>query len=176
MSEVKNLTYENLILYPAPSALSFVEELGFNVHALMAAFAEVESNGNVFACRYESHYQWLYQPERFAVRLKITKQTEVIMQKTSWGLFQVMGAVAREYGYTDYLHLLGTDSTIGVQILLFAQHLSRLFRHYKTLPLAIAGYNAGFRLKDYNTEYYRKIKRTYNLILEDYGLLAATLP
>ena len=64
--------------------------------ALIMAIVSVESGGDPCATRYEPHYHYLFKPETFAKLNRITENTEIIQQKTSWGLMQVMGGVARE--------------------------------------------------------------------------------
>ena len=66
---------------------------------LIAAIVSVESGGDTLASRYESHYKYTLKEARFARRNRISTDTEIINQKTSWGLMQVMGGVAREHGY-----------------------------------------------------------------------------
>lgn len=139
----------------------FIKKEGLDPVKLALAFASVESGLNPLACRYEEHYRWLYYPKKFARMLNITLDTEEVMQKTSWGLFQLMGATAREYGYKNYLHLLATPETINTQVELWVKHLSRLYGFYKRIDLAISGYNAGFGLKE-PTSYYNKIMKAYN--------------
>jgi hypothetical protein len=128
---------------------------------LAVAIAITESSLNPFVSRYEKYYAWLVDVDRYARNLSITRDTEKMMQRTSWGLFQIMGAVARELGYNDYLHLLATQETIDTQIELFVRHFNRIFKHYnKDIARAISGYNAGFALKK-PTNYYNKVIKNY---------------
>lgn len=91
---------------------------------LVAAIVQVESGGNRFAIRHEPAYPWLWDvrgnrpfgemavnPGRAALRAPhpdfsaapgSTTLTEWIGQQTSWGLMQVMGAVAREFGFKGH--------------------------------------------------------------------------
>ena len=134
--------------------------------SLALAIAEVESSFNVYAVRYEPSWSYLVDVEKHAVNNAITPVTEESLQKHSWGLFQIMGSVAREYGYVDMLHLLATPETVMHQVNIFLRHINRLYKHYLkkygsvdlALKFAIAGYNAGFGLKDYNTFYYSRVK------------------
>lgn len=66
---------------------------------LVQALITIESNGDQWAIRHEPHYKWLYKPQVFSAKLGITAITEKICQQTSWGLMQIMGAVAREHGF-----------------------------------------------------------------------------
>lgn len=86
---------------------------------LVEAIIEHESECDRFAHRIEPAYAWLWNvrhnvpftvtPEIAAHRLPpadfpepsgISRETEWIDQQSSWGLMQVMGAVAREQGFT----------------------------------------------------------------------------
>ena len=94
--------------------------------ALVCALCEVESAWMPWAARYESGYKWLYIYEfddegypyinlsagkrergqqyiKFLIQLGCSGQTEVIHQKISWGLMQIMGATARERGFRGWL-------------------------------------------------------------------------
>lgn len=101
--------------------------------ALVAAVIKVESNGDRFAHRYESAYEYLWNVRsnspyrvRNADRTRDnapddfpgpvyggTSDTEWVDQQASWGLMQVMGAVAREQGLTGFLTNL-TDPMVGI--------------------------------------------------------------
>ena len=101
---------------------------------LVVAFCEVESGFNSFAIRYEPDYRWLFGEE--------LSRTEEISQKISWGLMQVMGAVARERGLrSKYLSVL-TEPKIGIRF--GCAHLA-WFRDKKGYSGddIIAAYNAG---------------------------------
>jgi len=58
-----------------------------------------ESGANRYQIRYEPTYKYLFHPETFAEILKISPATEIESQKISWGLGQIMGAVARSQGH-----------------------------------------------------------------------------
>lgn len=101
--------------------------------ALVAAIVTVESGGNRFAHRYESAYEYLWNvrtnsPYRVAPADRTrdnapddfpappgteTATTEWIDQQSSWGLMQVMGAVAREQGLILFLTTL-VDPMVGL--------------------------------------------------------------
>ena len=59
----------------------------------IGALVKTESNGNHLACRYEKNFKWTYCIEDFAKSLIASVDTVEMMQKTSWGLCQVMGTV-----------------------------------------------------------------------------------
>lgn len=96
------------------------------------AICMTESSGNEFAIKHESHYRWT-----FGSSLTLG---ETLGQKTSWGLMQIMGAVAREYGMTDQFSALW-DPAINLNYGI--QHLKRLKAKHGTWPHAISAYNAG---------------------------------
>lgn len=109
---------------------------------VIMAIIEVESSFNPFAIRYEPHYRWLYKPEEFYRLYTSTEETEIILQKCSIGLMQVMGAVFRELGYRKPLTMLFTD--ISAQIHYGIKHFSRFYIKYgRNIPYAVASYNAG---------------------------------
>lgn len=112
---------------------------------IILGIIKTESSFNPLACRFEKDYKWLKNPIKFAKELGITADTEIVFQKTSWGLMQVMGAVYRELGYTGYLNALSTD--IERQVRYGIRHFHRLFVHYGDLYRAILGYNRGFGVK-----------------------------
>ncbi|WP_457641443.1 lytic transglycosylase domain-containing protein [Persephonella sp.] len=112
---------------------------------IILGIIQTESSFNPLACRFEKNYKWLKNPLKFAKSLGITADTEIVFQKTSWGLMQVMGAVYRELGYQGYLNALSTDTER--QIRYGIRHFHRLFSHYGDLYRAILGYNRGFGVK-----------------------------
>lgn len=63
--------------------------------ALISALVQVESLRDPWAVRYEGNYRWLVDFKHPLV----TSATERNAQKSSWGLMQIMGAVARERGF-----------------------------------------------------------------------------
>ena len=80
--------------------------------AWMLGWMDTESSLNQYAMRYEPKYRWLYPPN------DKPKQgtTEWYAQKVSWGILQIMGAVARERGFDSmYLSEL-CDLRINIKI------------------------------------------------------------
>lgn len=120
----------------------------FNLdRALVAAIVKVESAGQARSMRFEPG--WQYPPvnhRAFASNLGITEQTEAVLQKCSFGLMQVMGAVARELGFTGHLIDLCEPET-GLHY--GCMKLKKLFERYGSYePDVIAGYNAGSAIKE----------------------------
>lgn len=96
------------------------------------AFCMAESSGNEWAMRHEPHYKWLFGQNQ--------SPTERIGQMTSWGLMQVMGAVAREYGFIGHFPKL-CKPEIGIEYGM--KHLQKLYNRHQNWPDTIASYNAG---------------------------------
>ena len=120
--------------------------------SLVMAIVKCESNGDPWAVRYEKGYKWL---STFDLRPHICSyNTEVVLQQTSFGLMQVMGANFREYGYADWLNKVSSD--IAWQLRAGCLMLSQLLRRYKTVDKAISAYNAGSPT-DSNKQYVRKV-------------------
>lgn len=69
---------------------------------LLRAIVLLESGGNPYAMRAEPSYPWLYKVIQLSKELKCTGPTMRQMQSTSWGLMQIMGAVAYELGFKGW--------------------------------------------------------------------------
>jgi soluble lytic murein transglycosylase-like protein len=102
--------------------------------ALLKAVCAVESSFNPYAIRYEPGYRWLVGTE---ATLTATERTAQMM---SWGLLQVMGAVAREHGFTESLPMLCIP-LVGLRY--GGLHLAKYKARYGTWVDTIASYNAG---------------------------------
>lgn len=128
---------------------------------LVEAIITVESGGRPYCWRYESHYRYLWdvrQGKPFRA-LTMTERgsdappadffglpgthaaTEWIGQQASWGCTQIMGAVAREYGYKrDFTELCLPENGI----LYGCYHLKTLARRFGADWRDVAAaYNAG---------------------------------
>jgi len=101
---------------------------------LVYAICQVESSLNPSAIRHEPRYRWLVGDN------ETLSPTERQDQMTSWGLMQVMGAVARELGHTGPLSDL-LDPPTG--LFYGCLHLRRFRAKYDIWPDVIAAYNAG---------------------------------
>ena len=104
------------------------------------AIVQVESAGVPARMKYEPDYKWLHKPEFYAKRLGIDVPTETQLQKFSYGLMQVMGGVAREWGYGDSLALL-VDPFRSLEY--GCRHLASKRHKYPTGRDWIASYNSG---------------------------------
>lgn len=107
---------------------------------LLAAVATHESSGNQWAIRYEPAYHYLYRPQDYSSLLNCSLDTEICLQKFSFGYMQLMLAVARELGFKGNAGELfdrETNFTYG------ARHLKRFLDKYNDIPKALSSYNAG---------------------------------
>lgn len=123
---------------------------------LVEAICSVESSMNTWAFRYEPGYRWLvgkhgpytaprglplpppgWEPPSSS--RGVTAASEFLAQKTSWGLMQTMGAVARERGLEGPIPRL-CDPIIGVDI--GCLHLAAFISRVGTVE-GVAAYNAG---------------------------------
>lgn len=118
---------------------------------LLAGLAEVESEGHVFACRFERNFRWLWSNERDSPTddqaavssvAPCSAATELQGQKTSWGLMQVMGATARSLGFSEpFLAALVEPER---NIMFGAAFLAKQMARYGGDPTkSVAAYNAG---------------------------------
>jgi soluble lytic murein transglycosylase-like protein len=90
-----------------PLNLIYAKAVDFDLDAMIvAAIVWAESKGFVYAVRLEPKYRYLYYPEKFAKKNNITVETEINLQKQSYGLCQCMGGTARWLGYTGALPAL----------------------------------------------------------------------
>lgn len=110
------------------------------------AVIQVESGGDTFAWNPEPHYRYLYNVRRKAPFRALTaaekfseqppadfpslagdRDAEWWGQQASWGLMQVMGAVARELGMRGHIPSL-CDPQIGIRY--GCMHLANLVRRF----------------------------------------------
>lgn len=117
---------------------------------LLAAIVQTESANNKYAVRFEPNYKWLYKTKDNARDNGLTEATETIFQMTSFGLTQVMGAVARELGLKGPIFQLLDEKT---NLEYCAKLLKRLASKHKERDDIIAAYNAGSPIKSLNGLY-----------------------
>jgi soluble lytic murein transglycosylase-like protein len=108
---------------------------------LVIAIIHTESGGDTYAIRYEPHYRWLCDVERWSKRQGITAATEETLQKMSFGLGQVMGAVARQHGFGKPLQRL-CEPDHGLEIMI--KHLRWLRLKCASDTDLMAAYNGGW--------------------------------
>jgi soluble lytic murein transglycosylase-like protein len=118
---------------------------------LVAAICQKESSWDPLAIRFEPEYRWLWPSRENVFRpMLVSAATEVAQQKMSWGLMQVMGAVARERGCRlPYLSALCSPAH-GLEY--GCAHLAWMAQRYAGNDL-ISAYNAG-RPVDFNRRIY----------------------
>ena len=111
---------------------------------LAVAICGQESNYTASAVRYESSWAYFVDVDKYAKLLVITYQTEIQLQKMSWGPMQVMGSVARELGYSGHL----TELIIPQNGIFYGcEKLKQLCKKHKDQSDVIAAYNAGGAIK-----------------------------
>lgn len=113
---------------------------------LLRAICTIESSLEPLAMRFEPNYRWLWFPRETASRM--TKQipgysadTEMALQRFSYGLPQIMGAVCRELGYDGPLQLLPLEPVIVLD--LACKHLKKFMEKYPSEPDWISAWNQG---------------------------------
>jgi soluble lytic murein transglycosylase-like protein len=107
---------------------------------LIAAIILQESAGKPHALRFEPRWSLYKDPELFAKKNCTTVATEKASQAFSYGLFQVMGCVARERGFQGaYAELYD----VRTNIFFGCAQLKFLFDRHKTEIDVISAYNAG---------------------------------
>lgn len=116
--------------------------------AVLAGLVAQESGGQTWAARPEPYYRWIFG--RRAVNLPLLKRLlprwrtlkqDFYMQRISFGLCQVMGAVARELGLKGYLTEL-LDPAVGLHC--GAEYLDKCLKRRKgDIRAALLLYNGG---------------------------------
>jgi soluble lytic murein transglycosylase-like protein len=99
-----------------------------------------ESQWKPWAIRYEPNYVWTYKPELFSKNPLISYATELASQKMSWGLGQIMGALAREQGHTGFIAELIKPE---INIKHICLRLVDLKKYSNEAPDIFAMYNGG---------------------------------
>lgn len=98
-----------------------------------------ESSYNPWAMRYEPFFKYTLAHREWASRLGLSQETELMAQKTSWGLGQLMGGVARELGFKGHLPELCVPE---VSLPLCVRHFKNKLQKYGEEG-AVAAYNQG---------------------------------
>jgi len=130
---------------------------------LVLSIIKAESNFDPYAIRFEPHWKLFVSPEGHANKCRISVETEKILQGSSLGLMQVMGAVARELGHKDnLLHLTRPETAIKYGCL----KIKDIMRKFTYLDDVIAAYNAGTPRRNEdgtykNQAYVTKVKTIY---------------
>lgn len=109
---------------------------------LVAAIVMTESGGNCWKPRHEPAYQWIWHPRELAEKVGVSYPTMLMLQRSSWGPMQVMGAVAYELGLPqDMVPTQLCLPHIGIEY--GCRLLAKLFQKYNEESDVIAAYNAG---------------------------------
>ena len=119
------------------------------------ALVKTESDGNKFAMRYEKDFKWTSDIATCAFAAKCTQDTMEMMQKTSWGLCQVMGVKFYELGGSlEYLSENRTPAAL-LNERLGLEYGCRAWRKYAERYInpekMYAAYNAGSVRYDKNS-------------------------
>lgn len=113
---------------------------------LVLAIITHESKGDQWASRFEPMWpeRWMWYPREMAEKANISLDTERTLQKTSFGLMQVMGAVAREFGHKGNLMMLIQPE---ISITYGCKKLHWLMERYHGETDVISAYNQGKPMK-----------------------------
>lgn len=156
----------NVTQFP-PALVALLEQAAdeFGVDRLLfACLVHRESGGDTYAYKPEAHYRYLWDVKANAPFRRLTaaeiasevppadfpfiagsREQEWWAQQASWGLCQVMGAVARERGFRGGFLPELTRPEVGARF--GAMHLGRLLKRFRddrnSEALALAAYNAG---------------------------------
>jgi soluble lytic murein transglycosylase-like protein len=138
---------------------------------LIAAIIAVESSWNPWAVRYEPDFRYFDSPAKWAKFNHITVDTEIQLQKQSFGLMQIMGGSARSIGFTGPLTML--LDPVG-NVVWGCEFFEKRCSLYSTRESQIAAYNAGTPRYDstgkfINQAYVEKVKLAYMKDIEDVG-------
>lgn len=118
--------------------------------SLVAGICMQESGFEPWRVRYEPAWNYFSFCMHYAQLLGITTETEMMLQKTSWGICQTMGSVARELGFDSYLTKLCDPA---YSLYYGCKKIYSLVNKYDDLNDAIASYNAGSPIKDSTGRY-----------------------
>ena len=114
--------------------------------ALLQAICTIESSLIPEAMRYEPNYRWLWFTRDVASRVSVkipgySVDTETALQKFSFGLPQIMGAVCRELGFDGLLQDLPKSPVIVLD--LACKHLKKFMTKYPNETDWISAWNQG---------------------------------
>lgn len=149
------------------------DEFGID-RLLFACLVQKESSGNTWAWNPEPRYRYLWDVRKNAAFRRLTAEEAISPtppadfptlagdrdqewwgQRASWGVAQVMGAVARERGFKGAFLTELCDVHTGA--FLGAMHLGKLLARHKNEADALASYNAGTPDSDVGKAYAKSI-------------------
>lgn len=132
---------DSIDLYKIPEILIARIALETDVDALLiSAIIVKESGGNRWAQQYQPGYPYLHKVTEFARSIGCSYATELHMQRTSWGMMQIMGGTARFLGFRGWFGQLFDPET---NIRFGARLLSNLKKTYGLETDVISAYNQG---------------------------------
>ena len=117
---------------------------------LVCGIISVETGWNKYKTRFEPDWKYFAYPINYSTKLGISFQTERNHQMTSWGYMQIMGGVARERGFDDYLVRL-IEPELGLYFGI--KHLAKLHLQYKSVSDIVSSYNQGSPRKNADGTY-----------------------
>lgn len=139
------------------------KSLEYDINPLyLTALVFVESSGNPLATKYEEDYKYIYNSDDLAKVWHCSPEKALILQKTSFGLGQVMGAVAIEHGLLNYFPfksptILGIPE-IGLDFA--CKHYNKFAKKYENVIDIYAAYNGGAARKNQEGIYNNAIQVT----------------
>jgi len=117
---------------------------------LVAAIVATESSFDPRALRYEAHYKWYYGEKEFSKEWGVSVSTAKALQRFSYGLMQIMGAVALEHGFKAHLHDLCKPD---VGLYWGCKYFAVLLKKHGDRNKAISSYNQGSPRKNADGSY-----------------------
>ena len=143
---------------------------------MILAIIDTESDGNPYAATYHANYSWInMQTKRPA---DCHPNTESVLQRTAWGLMQIMGATARNIGFEGWLtELTDPERNIVVGIECLAG-LSEKYLESHGIDGVIAAYNAGSPKKTADGKYRNQayVDEVKSLMLKYAPLIPEEIP
>jgi len=107
---------------------------------LAIAIAEIESNFDEFAIRFEPSWKYAFNCDVFGKNVGITEDSERIVQMCSIGMMQTMGTVVRELGFRgNLLELTRPECAIKYGCL----KIKELMKRHSYQDDLISAYNCG---------------------------------
>lgn len=165
-----------MIVPELPNALIRIYSRKYDIpYELILAIIECESNGDRYAVRSElqrdsisPNFKYLVDVAYYAKKNKISRLTEEVLQRMSFGYMQVMGYTARWQGFTgNLMKMVEPSNSIEIGCKYIDYQMRRYDRDFKK---AIAAYNAGTAIvrddKFVNQAYVNKVWKSYQKYLK----------